>query len=270
MPELPEVETTRRGIEPHLLGQLLTGAQVRQPLLRWPVPPALSLKAPGRRVLAVERRAKYLLIRLDRGTIIIHLGMSGSLRLIPSKTPPGPHEHVDLLFGARCLRLRDPRRFGAVLWSDDDPLSHPRLAGLGPEPLGPAFDGDYLHRAGKSRRVTAKALIMDQRVVVGIGNIYANEALFRAGIHPGRSSGRISLERYARLAEALKRVLECAIQQGGTTLRDFVREDGRPGYFVQSLQVYARTGLPCLSCGGAIREERIGQRSSFFCPSCQR
>jgi len=196
--------------------------------------------------------------------------MSGSLRLLPADTPAGPHDHVDLLIGARCLRLHDPRRFGALLWTTEDPGCHPRLARLGLEPFDPAFDGDCLQRAAQGRRIAVKSLIMDQRVLVGVGNIYASEALFRARIHPARAAQRISRERYRRLAEAIRTVLSCAIEQGGTSLRDFVREDGRPGYFMQSLEVYGRTGLACSGCGRPIREQRIGQRSSFFCPHCQR
>jgi len=269
MPELPEVETTRRGIAPYLLGRRLTGVRIRQPLLRWPVPEALCRDAPGQKILAVDRRAKYLLLRLERGTVLIHLGMSGSLRLLPSATLPGPHDHADLLMGVRCLRLRDPRRFGTLLWTTEDPDCHPRLAGLGLEPFDPAFDGDHLQRAAQGRRVAVKSLIMDQQILVGVGNIYASETLFRARIHPARPAHRISRERYQCLAEAVRAVLGCAIEQGGTSLRDFVREDGRPGYFAQSLEVYGRAGLPCSGCGRPIRERRIGQRSSFFCPHCQ-
>jgi len=270
MPELPEVETTCRGIEPLLAGGTCTGVRVRDPRLRWPVPEELPERLTGRRLESVSRRAKYLLLNFGSGTLLIHLGMSGSLRVLPSDTAPGPHDHLDLVFGARCLRLRDPRRFGAVLWTADDPLAHPRLAALGPEPLTDALDGAYLYRQAKRRRVAVKLLIMDSAVVVGVGNIYANEALFLAGIDPSRRCDRISLERYERLASAIQSVLRRAIEQGGTTLRDFVREDGRPGYFVQELRVYARSGLPCPGCGTPILERRIGQRSSFYCERCQR
>ncbi|MGD2084081.1 MAG: bifunctional DNA-formamidopyrimidine glycosylase/DNA-(apurinic or apyrimidinic site) lyase [Chromatiales bacterium] len=270
MPELPEVETARRGLEPHLIGRRITGVRVRQPRLRWPVPADLERVIPGQRVLAVERRAKYLLLRLDGGTLMVHLGMSGSLRVLGTDVPPGPHDHVDLLLGAHCLRLHDPRRFGAVLWTAEDPLSHPRLRELGPEPLEAQFDGTYLRDQAARRRVAIKSLIMDGRVVVGVGNIYANEALFLAGILPARPCRRIAQHRLERLAGAIKAVLSAAIEQGGTTLRDFVREDGRPGYFEQALRVYGRRGLPCPTCGEALRERRIGQRSSVFCPRCQR
>ncbi len=271
MPELPEVETTRRGIAPHLLHQRIDELRVRQPRLRWPIPQQLPARLAGQTVTAVTRRGKYLLLRLTRGTLILHLGMSGSLRVLRADTPAGKHDHVDLLFGnGACLRLHDPRRFGAVLWSDDDAAQHPLLAGLGLEPLQDSFDGDYLHRIAQTRRTPIKSLIMDSKVVVGIGNIYASEALFIAGIHPRRPCNRISRERLQRLAEGIQRVLREAIAQGGTTLRDFSREDGRPGYFAQSLNVYGRYQQPCPACGRAILQQRIGQRSSFYCGHCQR
>lgn len=270
MPELPEVETTRRGIAPHLGGRRITAVVVREPRLRWPVPPDLPQRLAGQRVLAVERRAKYLLLRFPQGTLILHLGMSGSLRVLPAASPPGPHDHLDLVFGGQCLRLRDPRRFGAVLWTDADPQVHPRLRDLGPEPLSDAFDGAHLWRAARQRRVAVKQLLMDGKVVVGVGNIYANEALFRAGIRPTRPSNRISAARYERLAEAVKAVLAEAIAQGGTTLRDFLREDGSPGYFRIQLQVYDRGGQPCPSCGAALHACRLGQRSTVYCAHCQR
>ncbi len=270
MPELPEVEISRRGIEPHILGREVTGVVVRQPRLRWPIPPDLGRQVSGRRVEAVERRAKYLLLRLQQGTLIIHLGMSGSLRILPSGTPPGRHDHVDLLFGDHCLRLRDPRRFGAVLWTREAVEEHPLIRHLGPEPLAPEFSGDGIYQLARARRVPVKNLIMDGRVMVGVGNIYANEALFAAGIHPHRPCNRISLARYRDLSEQIRRILSEAIRQGGTTLRDFRQEDGRPGYFARRLTVYGRAGEPCPGCGGTIRQRHIGQRSSYFCPHCQR
>lgn len=269
MPELPEVETTRRGIAPHLTGQTVTGAVVRQPRLRWPVPDLARLLS-GHRVQAIERRAKYLLLRFHHGTLIIHLGMSGSLRVLPAGTPPRTHDHVDLLFGPLCLRLHDPRRFGAILWTEGDPAEHPRLRELGPEPLSAAFGGAYLHRMAQGRRSPIKSLLMDGRVVVGVGNIYASEALFRAGIHPQRASHRISRARLERLAQEIKQVLRYAIGRGGTTLRDFLNESGEPGYFAQELSVYGRAGEPCRACGTTITTRRIGQRSSAYCPHCQR
>ena len=270
MPELPEVETTRRGIAPHLEGRRLRGVVVRDARLRWPVPEDLDRRIRGRRVKAVRRRGKYLLIDLEgAGTLLLHLGMSGSLRLVACRQPPGPHDHVDLrIEGGRCLRLTDPRRFGALLWTPA-PDTHPLLRDLGPEPLSAGFDGAALWRRSRGRRVAVKNLLMDSRVVAGIGNIYANEALFRAGIHPARAAGRISKARYARLAQALREVLGEAIRAGGTTLRDFVRSDGRPGYFHHTLAVYDREGAPCPRCGHPIRRMRLGQRSTFYCPRCQ-
>jgi formamidopyrimidine-DNA glycosylase len=269
LPELPEVETTRRGIAPHILGQVIGGAVVRQPQLRWPVPDLDRLLG-GRQVQAVERRAKYILIRFAHGTLIVHLGMSGSLRLVPEDTPPRAHDHVDLRCAGNCLRLHDPRRFGAMLWTEDDPLTHPRLRDLGPEPLSDDFDGEYLHRMARGRRTPIKALLMDGRIVVGVGNIYATEALFSAGIHPSRAGQRVSALRLERLVDEVKKVLANAIERGGTTLRDFLNESGQPGYFAQELLVYGRAGLPCKHCGSVLRTRRIGQRASAYCPSCQR
>ncbi len=271
MPELPEVETTRRGIEPHLLGQRIRSVEMRCRRLRWPVPAALTKHAAGARIEAVRRRAKYLLLDTSNGTLIIHLGMSGSLRILDRPEPPGVHDHVDLHFGAgRLLRYTDPRRFGAWLWTTGDSARHPLLAALGPEPLGEHFDGDYLYAHSRGRRLAVKSFIMDSHTVAGVGNIYANEALFEAGIHPARAAGRIGRARYRRLAETIREVLAAAIRQGGTTLRDFLGSDGRPGYFQQSLQVYGRGGEACPRCGARLRETRNGQRSTVYCPRCQR
>lgn len=271
MPELPEVETTRRGIEPHVRDRRVADLVVRQRQLRWPIPPGLRRTLAGARIASVARRGKYLLLSIDSGTLIIHLGMSGSLRILNAGRPPGVHDHVDLLLDSgTCLRYTDPRRFGAWLWCDGPPDTHPLLKDLGPEPLDDAFSGEYLHALARGRKVPVKSFLMNSRVVVGVGNIYANEALFRAAIHPARAAGRISRERYILLAGAVKSVLSEAIRQGGTTLRDFVGSEGRPGYFRQRLQVYDRRDLPCPLCAGPIRERRIGQRSSFYCPSCQR
>jgi formamidopyrimidine-DNA glycosylase len=269
MPELPEVETTCRGIAPHLMHQVVSGAVVRQPQLRWPVPDLAHLLA-GQTVLSVGRRGKYILIGFAHGTLILHLGMSGSLRVLPAAVTPRPHDHVDLLFGEYCLRLHDPRRFGAVLWTEDEPLHHPRLKALGPEPLSEAFGGACLQRAARGRRLAIKGLLMDGRVVVGVGNIYASEALFHAGIRPQRACHRISRQRLERLAAEVKAVLRCAIERGGTTLRDFLNESGQPGYFAQELFVYGRAGLPCRRCGSTIRTRLVGQRASAYCPQCQR
>ncbi|MDZ7751621.1 MAG: bifunctional DNA-formamidopyrimidine glycosylase/DNA-(apurinic or apyrimidinic site) lyase [Gammaproteobacteria bacterium] len=272
MPELPEVETTRRGIAPHITGRHVSAVTVRQPRLREAVPPELARDAVGQPVAGVERRGKYLLLRMPLGTIIIHLGMSGSLRVLGGAVPlPERHDHVDIVFGGGpLLRLHDPRRFGIVTWTSGDPLTHRLLARLGPEPLAAGFDGHHLYLAARGRGVAVKSLLLDGTVVAGVGNIYASEALFRAGIHPGRAAARISLVRYQGLARALREVLTDAIAAGGTTLRDFVDGSGRPGYFRQRLLVYGREGEPCPGCDGPIRRVILGQRSSYYCPRCQR
>jgi len=271
VPELPEVETTLRGVRPYLEGRRIERLAVRDARLRYPVPADLGAALAGQRIHGLRRRGKYLLLDLDRGNLLIHLGMSGSLRMLPASTQPGPHDHIDLILAdGPCLRLRDPRRFGAFLWLASPAEAHPLLAHLGPEPLGDGFDGDYLHRVSRGRRSAVKPFIMDAGIVVGVGNIYANEALFLAGIHPNRAAGRIGLDRYRTLAGRIRAVLAAAIEQGGTSLRDFVQEDGSPGYFAQSLQVYGRGGEPCPTCAAPIRQRRIGQRSSFYCPRCQR
>ncbi len=271
MPELPEVETTRRGIRAALRGHRIAEFVLCNHRLRWPVDRALAKILPGQRVLDVRRRAKYLLIELERGTLIAHLGMSGSLRVMPADAPWLKHDHYELrLDTGRGLRFNDPRRFGSLHWVTGDPLEHPLLAGLGPEPLDAGFDGACLAARAKGRKVAIKQFLMDQRVVVGVGNIYASEALFRAGIHPRRAAGRVSPKRLERLAEAVKAVLGEAIRQGGTTLRDYVNADGTPGYFRQKLYVYERDGQPCRRCGTAIRKLAQGQRSTYFCPACQK
>jgi formamidopyrimidine-DNA glycosylase len=271
MPELPEVETTRAGIEPLLIGRRVTGVTIRQPLLRWPVPADLERKLAGQFIKAVGRRAKYLLVKTSAGTILMHLGMSGSLQVVDDGVPPQPHDHIDIVLDScKLLRLRDPRRFGALLWIPSDPLAHPLLKDLGPEPLDATFDGAYLYRCARGRKRAVKDFIMNSRVVVGLGNIYANEALFVAGIHPVRAAGRISLKRYQLLAQAIKQVLKRAIGRGGTTLRDFVREDGKPGYFRYELRIYGKVGESCVGCAQAIRLRVIGQRSSYYCLRCQR
>jgi formamidopyrimidine-DNA glycosylase len=270
MPELPEVETTRRGIAPHLLGQTIERVVVRDRRLRWPIPEDLDVRLSGQRIEAVERRAKYLLIRVQSGTLIAHLGMSGSLRLVPAELPAAKHEHVDILLGSgQALRYTDPRRFGALLWSEL-PLEHPLLASLGPEPLDEGFDGRRLYELSRGRSMAVKPFIMDNAVVVGVGNIYASEALFAAGIDPRCPAGGISRARYERLAAEIKRILAMAIERGGTTLRDFVGGDGKPGYFQQELFVYGRGGAFCKLCGSTLREVRLGQRASVYCGRCQR
>jgi len=271
MPELPEVETTRRGLEPWLLGAGVKAVAVRERRLRWPVPASLARDLPGRTIDNLARRAKYLLLGADGGTLIMHLGMSGSLRIYEGFRPPGKHDHLDLLLdNGRIMRFNDPRRFGAMIWTRRDPLRHALLAHLGPEPLGTEFDGDYLWQRSQGRRASVKTFIMDGRIVVGVGNIYASEALYQAGIDPRRAAGRISRQRYQRLAQVIREVLQRSIDQGGTTLRDFTGSDGQPGYFAQQLNVYGRSGEACRACGRPIRQVVLGQRSTFFCPHCQR
>ncbi|HSE13703.1 MAG TPA: bifunctional DNA-formamidopyrimidine glycosylase/DNA-(apurinic or apyrimidinic site) lyase [Rudaea sp.] len=270
MPELPEVETTRRGIAPYLVGRRVEALNIRQPRLRWPIPSALRKNLPGQLITAVERRAKYLLVHTEPGSALLHLGMSGSLRVLPADTPAGPHDHVDWqLDSGRLLRFTDPRRFGCQLWQPHDTV-HRLLATLGPEPLGDDFDGAYLWRRSRGRAASVKTFLMDQKIVVGVGNIYVSEALFAAGIRPGRAAGSVSKAQYARLAVETQRILDYAITRGGTTLRDFLRPDGEPGYFEQELFVYGRGGEPCRICGTPIRSVRLGQRSTFHCPHCQR
>ncbi|MDH4228534.1 MAG: bifunctional DNA-formamidopyrimidine glycosylase/DNA-(apurinic or apyrimidinic site) lyase [Nitrospirota bacterium] len=279
MPELPEVETTRRGIAPHVEGHRILRVTVREARLRWPVPPEVQL-ATGQTLCRVERRGKYLLLRLERGTLLVHLGMSGSLRLVNSGVAPGRHEHLDIVFATDqsadkpsnreeiALRLTDPRRFGCLLWCAGD--THPLLAKLGPEPLSADFSGAGLFDRARGKRVAVKHFLMDTHVVVGVGNIYASEALFMAGIRPTRTAGRISRARYETLATAVREVLERAIRAGGTTLRDFVGGDGKPGYFAQELMVYGRGGEPCVRCATPIVCRHLGHRSAFWCPRCQR
>jgi formamidopyrimidine-DNA glycosylase len=270
MPELPEVETSRRGIEPHILGHNIDQVQVHEHRLRWPIPHDLPERLIGQPIQAVDRRGKYLLLRLPRGGLILHLGMSGNLRLVAQDCAPQRHDHLDIGINGHWLRLHDPRRFGAALWADHPMEDHPLLVSLGPEPLGTDFSADYLYERSRGRRSPVKTFIMDSKMLVGVGNIYANESLFRAGIHPATPCGTIGMKRYQRLVESIRLILEQAIQAGGTTLKDFIREDGRPGYFAQELQVYDRAGLPCPQCGSTIRSIRLGQRSTFYCRRCQR
>ena len=270
MPELPEVENTRRGIEPHLRGRRIRAALVHDARLRWPVTPGLSEALRGQRVLRVERRAKYLLLRFRRGTLIVHLGMSGNLRVLPAATPLLKHDHVELqLDSGFTLRLNDPRRFGSCLYTTDDPARHPLLRELAPEPLEPAFDGAYLQGVTRRRRVAIKPLLLNGRLISGVGNIYASEALFRARIRPRRAARSLTLAECLRLAAAIRRVLAAAIRAGGTTLRDYVGADGDPGFFRQKLYVYERAGLPCRRCRTSIRQVTQGQRSTYYCPRCQ-
>lgn len=272
MPELPEVETIRRGVEPHVLGRRVQQVRVHDPRLRWPVAPDLAQRLQGQRIAATGRRGKYLLLHLENGDrLLIHLGMSGRLFVLAPGHPLHRHDHVELLLDdAVLLRLQDPRRFGALLlWPGDEP-QHPLIAHLGPEPFSDAFDGAYLYRLSRGRQAAVKSFIMDGRVVVGAGNIYAAEALFRAGIRPGRAAGRLSRAECERLAGEVRSVLAEAVAQGGTTLRDFAGVHGEHGYFQQVLQVYGREGEPCRICGQRIKRVVIGQRTSCYCPQCQR
>ena len=269
MPELPEVETTRRGIAPHLEGHRVTRLIVRDARLRWPIPEDLAIQVENQTFTAVRRRAKYLLMDIGGGTLISHLGMSGNLRLVPAETPVFKHEHVDIeLDSGLTLRYTDPRRFGAMLWQRAGEV-HPLLARLGPEPLSADFDGERLYQLSRKRSMAVKPFIMDNAVVVGVGNIYVTEALFAAGIDPRREAGRISRARYQVLAEEIRKVLARAIESGGTTLRDFIGGDGKPGYFKQELFVYGRAGQLCKVCGTTLSEVRLGQRSTVFCRRCQ-
>ena len=271
MPELPEVETTRRGLVPHLVGRRVRGAVVRNPNLRWPVPDDLTRRLKGEEVLDIRRRGKYLLIDFRRGHLLVHLGMSGRLSLVPDDSPPRRHDHVDVqLEGHQALRLTDPRRFGAVLWLPEPAERHALLAGLGLEPFDAAFTGEALRDRARGRRVAVKQFLMNARIVVGVGNIYASEALWRAKIHPLRSVARISLAAWKRLAASVRETLEHALSAGGTTLRDFAAVDGRAGRYQKRFSVYGREGKPCPRCGTKIRAIRQGQRSTFFCPKCQR
>lgn len=268
MPELPEVETTRRGIEPHVSGQLIDAVILRETRLRWPVSGEIA-ELGGRRIAGLSRRGKYLIMQLDSGNLIWHLGMSGSMRILPIGSAGEDHEHVELqLANGQALRFRDPRRFGALLYSAGDPLCHRLLRGLGPEPLGDEFHADYLHGRCQGRRVAIKSLLMNSHIVVGVGNIYASEALYRAGIRPTRAARRISKKRIARLVDAVRETLAEAIEHGGTTLRDFVQADGRPGYFRHELRVYGNTAA-CGACGGPVRHIVQAQRASYYCPVCQ-
>lgn len=270
MPELPEVEITRRGLEPHLAGQRIASVAIRNAALRHPIPDSLERILPGQTIRGVSRRGKYLLIECSRGWLILHLGMSGSLRVLPAGTAPEKHDHFDLMLeNGCCMRLRDPRRFGAVLWTESDVLRHPLLAQLGIEPLAPEFDGDWLYRHIRGRRASIKQALMDSHLVAGIGNIYANESLSRAGINPQIPAGRLGPHRCAKLAEAVRETLQAAIAAGGSSLRDFVDSSGKPGYFQQQYLVYGRAGQPCRRCSTPIRQLRQGQRSTFYCPRCQ-
>lgn len=270
MPELPEVETTRKGIEPHAAGRRIAALEIHQPRLRWPIPRDLAGQVVGQKIERVGRRAKYLLLELESGTLLLHLGMSGSLRVLPAGTPRQLHDHIDIVLDSgQTLRFNDPRRFGSLHFTQD-PAAHPLLARLAPEPFDAAFGPDYLFRVTRGRRVAIKQLLMNSQLVVGVGNIYASEALFRAKVRPRRQACSLSRLEAGRLARAVRTVLGAAIRVGGTTLRDYVRADGTPGYFRQKLYVYERAGEACRVCGTLVRQLTQGQRSTYYCPSCQK
>lgn len=270
MPELPEVETTLRGITPHMQHQTIKQIIVRESRLRWPIPSDLNHHLCLQTIQTIQRRGKYLLIGFNHGTLILHLGMSGRLRIVPATTLVEKHDHVDLVMQNNlCCRFTDPRRFGCLLWTDDAPEQHKLLRNLGPEPLSKIFTANYLHQLSRHRKINIKQFIMNSQIVVGVGNIYANEALFAAKIHPSLSANKISLARYQLLIDAIKKILKAAIKCGGTTLRDFLASDGKPGYFTQSLSVYGRAGLDCLSCGNLLKTKMISQRATVYCSHCQ-
>ena len=271
MPELPEVETTRRGIAPHIENNTICAVIVRNRNMRWPIPNGLNSKLKNQKIISVTRRAKYLLIKTEIGTLILHLGMSGSLRILATTETVEKHDHFELQFkNGICLRLRDPRRFGSVLWTKDDPLKHKLLVNLGPEPLAKEFNSELLFQKSRKRKTSIKQFIMDAKIVVGVGNIYASEALFLSGIHPKRLAGKITKKHSLDLTHAIKKILTQAMKQGGTTLKDFKSSDGKPGYFQQKLKVYNRKGSPCLTCKHPIKCTTLGQRSTFYCSNCQK
>lgn len=271
MPELPEVETTRCGIEPHLQNRRIEKIIVRDRRLRWPVTASLEKQAQGAVIESIQRRGKYLLLYTTQGKIIIHLGMSGSLRILDHKTPVAKHDHIDVIVDSgQALRFHDPRRFGSVIWTRKDPLQHPRLIDLGPEPLTDDFNAELLYQKSRGRKLAIKNFIMDSHIVVGVGNIYACESLFMAAIHPNHAAGKVSIKRMEKLVDAIKTILARAIKQGGTTLKDFTNSDGQPGYFSQSLNVYGREGEACPQCQRPVRRIVQGQRSTFYCPNCQK
>lgn len=271
MPELPEVETTRRGLAPHVRQRRIVALEVYEPRLRWPVPRELPAQLAGRRIERIARRAKYLLLKLESGTLLLHLGMSGNLRVVPATTPRLRHDHFDLVLDSGlALRFNDPRRFGSLLYTDGDPEQHALLRDLAPEPFAKRFDAKYLWRISRGRRLALKPFIMNSHLVVGVGNIYASEALFRARLRPQRRAASLTPAEAASLVRAIRTVLKLAIRAGGTTLRDYLGADGAPGYFRQRLYVYERAGRPCRRCGTQVRAVTQGQRSTYYCPGCQK
>jgi len=272
MPELPEVETTRQGISPHIQGRSVSSVIIRHHQLRWPIDPQLPTYLQRKKLLSVERRGKYLLLAFRHGHLLIHLGMSGSLRIVnPTIEPPQKHDHVDIIFsGNQCLRFHDPRRFGSILWTREPPNTHSLLARLGPEPLSDDFSAEYLFNASRKRKKEVKTLIMDSHIVVGVGNIYANESLFTSGIRPTKIASQLTRQQCERWVTNIKAVLQRSITQGGTTLRDFVGGDGKPGYFAQQLNVYGRGGQPCVQCARPLKEIRQAQRTTVYCSYCQK
>lgn len=274
MPELPEVEITRRGLLPDVVGTRVTAVTLRTPALRYPLPAGLAGHINGKVLRDIRRRGKYLLFRFDNGALLLHLGMSGSLRIVAPTLVPEKHDHVDITFDSKAdiklLRLRDPRRFGALLWIEGDPEQHPLLATLGIEPLDDAFTAQWLYQQTRGLKAAIKVTLMDSHRIVGVGNIYASESLYRAGIDPRRAAGKISLQRMERLVPAIKETLTAAIKAGGSSLRDFIHSDGSSGYFQLEAFVYGREGMACRVCEGTIKSIRQGQRATFFCPRCQR
>jgi len=271
MPELPEVETTLNGIRPHIKSQKINKIVIRQHNLRWPVPDNLTDILTGQTLQMAERRGKYILFHFKKGTLILHLGMSGSLRILTSDIPAQKHDHIDITFAnKKILRLRDPRRFGACLWTDEDPAMHLLIKNLGPEPLNQNFNGNYLYDLSRRRNIAIKSFIMNSKIVVGVGNIYAAEALFASGIHPNTPAKNISVQKFDELTKQIKKILQKSITKGGTTLKDFVDSEGKPGYFSQQLKVYGREGLPCVHCKTPLQGLRLGQRSTVFCKKCQK
>lgn len=270
MPELPEVETTRKGIAPYVVDETVVNVIIREKQLRWPIPTRLKHSLKDQQIKKLQRRAKYLIFYTDNGCMLLHLGMSGSLRIIADNQPPGRHDHVDIVFGSgNILRFHDPRKFGSIHWTKKDPMQHKLICRLGPEPLVNTFNTDYLYSRSRNRTQSIKTFIMDSRIVVGVGNIYASESLFLAGINPNRKAGGVSKASYEKLVVAIKDVLNRAIKKGGTTLRDFISGEGKPGYFKNELQVYDRANEPCINCKKPIKMIRLGQRSTFYCAKCQ-